>query len=371
MKYTYKETVRDKNKVEYEVNVDFKELEQFKEEVFSELSKTVKMDGFRPGKVPKDKVEQKLGGKLITESIGRLLPRVAYEIMQKEEDRPVHAPEYDLKKADEKEGILFTFQFVNYPEVKLGDFKKIKIKREVEPVNDEDIEAVVKNIVRSSIPPQKIKELTEVIEVKPKNTKKDDSKEEKKEEEVRISDFKLNDKLVEALGYENEKTLKDINKAVRERLEQLKEEQANNAYTSKVIEEAIKLSKFEIPDMFIENEAGIYEDQFNSRLEELKLDRDTYLATQGTDIEKKKEEWKKQAIEKISVDLVLISLANEHNTVAEEKDIDEEIEKIADPEVKKQYRSESAREYVRSVITRQRGLSKLIEIVGAPEAKKK
>ncbi len=362
MKYNFKETKRDKDKVEYEVEVEYEEINPFKEEVYSEMSKTIKLDGFRPGKAPREKIEQKLGTKLITESIGRLLPIVAYEIMQTQKDRPVHAPEYDLKKINEKDGIVFTFSFVNYPEVKLGDFSKIKVKRDVEEVKEDEIDSVIKSIVRSSVPPQKIKELTKVTESKKKNSKKD--------EETPIEDFELNDKLIKELGYKKEDTLAKMRKAVKERLVQSKEEQADNAYTSQVIEEAIKLSKFEIPDVFIDNEIKMYEDQFNSRLDELKLDQETYLKTQGSNIEKKREEWKKQAVDKISIDLVLINLANEHKDVATDEDIDFEIEKITDPEVRKQYKTDQAREYVRSVITRQRGLAKLLEIVAGKEKKK-
>jgi hypothetical protein len=61
-------------------------------------------------------------------------------------------------------------------------------------------------------------------------------------------------------------------------------------------------------------------------------------------------------------------LANEHDDVALDEDIDAEIQKIEDPKVQEQYKSDSAREYVRSVLTRQKGLRILFEIV---EGKKK
>lgn len=364
MKYTHKEVSRDKDKVEYEVTVEYKELEPFKESVYKELSKGVKLDGFRPGKAPREKIEAAIGSKLITEAIGRLLPMVAYEVMQKEEDRPVHAPEYDLKDVDEEKGIKFNFAFVNYPEVKLGDFTKIKVKKDIEKVTDADLETVIKSIIRSSVAPEKIRELSKVTEMeKGKNLKKkDDSKKEEPKEKV-IDDFELNDDLVKELGYETEKTLEELKKAVRARLEQMKEEQAENEYNSKVLEEAIKLSKFEIPEMFLHNEMHIYEHQFMDRLKELKLDADTYLATQGSSMEKKKEEWEKQAKDKISIDLVLITLANENDSVATNEEVEKEIESIENPEVKKQYQSDSAKEYVRTVITRQRGMLKLLEIV--------
>ncbi|MCA9387034.1 hypothetical protein KC669_03295 [Candidatus Dojkabacteria bacterium] len=366
MKYTVKEKERTKDKVEYSVTVEYAEIEPFKEEFFSELSKTIKLDGFRPGKAPREKIEEKIGAKLVTEALGRLLPEVAYEIMQKNEDRPVDAPHYHLGKVSEKDGIEFEFHFVNYPDVKLGDFTKIKVEKKVEKITKKDIETVIKSIIRSSVPPQKIEELTKVT-YEASNVK---SKKEGKPEGKTIKDFELNDALVKELGYEEEKTLDQVEKSVEERLKTVKEEQAENEYHSKVIEEAIKLSKFEIPDMFVENEVKVYESQFNDRLTELKLDRDTYLTTQGTDIEKKKEEWKKQAIEKISVDLVLINLANEHKSVATDADIDAEIDAITDPAVKAQYTNQNAREYVRSVITKQRGMLKLLEIVEGKKAKK-
>ncbi len=373
MDYTFKKISEDKNKTEIEVKVDFKEFEKAKEKSLAILGKDVKIEGFRPGKAPQNLIEAKLGSKLVTESIGRLMLDVAYDIIEKEDFKPVKQPEYDLKKLDAKEGVIFSFIFTNYPKVELGDFSKIKAKREEVVVSEKDIEDVIKSVVKSGVKPERLKELTKVTEVKAAPHKHDhadheghdhDHTHDHKHDDI---DFELNDKVIEELGYEKEKTLDDVKEAVKERLKDLKKQQAEEKYTNAVVEEAIKLSKFDLPDVFIDPEVEHSEKHFTERLEDLKLDVNAYLATQGKKIEDLREDWKKQATERVSIDLVLINIAMQNDLMPSDEDIQAEIDLITDPSQKHQYDNDGGREYIRTVLARRKGLVKLMETV---EAKK-
>lgn len=369
MKYEAKELKNTVDIVEVEVTVDYSELDRVQEEVYKELAKDVKIEGFRPGKAPRKKIEAKLGSKLLTESVGRILPIAAWEVIKDKDYKPTSSPEYSLKKVSDGDGIVFTFNFVNYPEIKLGDFSKIKVKKSEANVTKKDIDSVIRSIVRSSLKPEEIKKLADIKEVKKSKSDSNKKKSKENDENEIPEDFQLNDKIVEALKYEGEKTLKDLRASVENKLKEMKADQVEKEYNSKVLEEAIQLSKFEIPKSFIEREVKGAEAQFVERLKELKLEPDTYLKTQGSSLEKKRKEWEEDAKRKIGVDLVLIALANEHGVVAKDKDIDAEIEAIEDAAVKAQYDNTNAREYVRTVITRQRGMLRLLEIVDADKKK--
>src|SRR5690606_22344177 len=104
-------------------------------------------------------------------ALNRMLIKISYEILQKEEYKPVKQPNYNITKLDPEDGIEFTFSFTNYPQVKLGDFSKINIKKEEPKVTTEDIDSVIKSIIRSSVKPERIKELTTVTEKKSEDTK--------------------------------------------------------------------------------------------------------------------------------------------------------------------------------------------------------
>lgn len=392
MNYTHKQTHNDVNKTEYEVTVPFIELKPFEEEAYKVLSKDVKIEGFRPGKAPKATIVAKLGTKLLNESIGRLLPQVAFDIIQKENMQPISTPDYEVTKISAEEGITFKFWFTNYPTVKLGDFSKIKVKKEEVKTTDEDIDSVVKSIVRSGVKPERIRELTKVTEGETAKEKIKDQKSKNKNahshddhdhshdghdhhhdhdhgdhththEDKGNFDFELNDALIAELGYEKEKTLKDVRESVKQRLTEMKQQQAEEKYMSEVVEEAIKLSKFDIPERFIKSEVEAAERDFANRLNELKLDRDLYLSTQGQTYEKKLKDWEEQAKKRVSADIVLINIAMQNDQLPLEEDIDNEINTIQDASVRSSYDTDSGRQYIRGVLTKQRGLNHLMEKV--------
>lgn len=373
MKFEYKRTKHDKDQTEYDVTVDFSEFDQFKENAYKTLSKDVKVAGFRPGKAPRAKIEAKLGGSLITEALGRLMPAAAVEIVDKDEMNPVAAPDYNLKKIDEKEGIQFTFSFTNYPEIKLGDFSKIKVVKDAVSVEKADIDDFIKRLVKSSLQVEEIKKHTKITYKKEENkkenkkeSKKDEEKSEqrkkyeKEKEEYESMEFKLNDELIKALKYEEQDTLEKMRDMVKKRMEEVQEKQSLEKYNSEVIQKAVELSKFEIPEYFIVQTAQGEEDQFMSRLKELSLDAEIYFQTQGTSLDSQKEIWRKNAEERVAVDLVLIAIARQNNLMPTEADVDKEISSIEDANTKASYQNNSGREYVKTVIARQRAVEWLL-----------
>ncbi len=396
MKYDYKNTLDTVDKKEYEVTLEYSELDTFIEISYKILAADVKIQGFRPGKAPRDLIESKLGAKLVTDALGRLLPTATYEIIEKEKDRPVEAPAYDLKEMDKEKGIKYSFSFVNYPTIKVGDIKKIKVEKKEAEITEDDIESVIKNVVRSSLSIEKIKELTKVKEESAtssqptaKNKKAKESKEEQahahdehdhnhdhsdhdhthqhshEEKPVEAVDFELNDALIQELKYEKEKTLEEVKKSVKAKLTEMKKQQVEDEYANKIVDEVVKISDVKVPKLFLTREVENTENQFSERLKELKLDVETYLQTQGSNLEQKRKEWEEQAKKRIAIDLLLINIADQNGGVAKDEEIENEISAIEDPKVRNQYESKNAREYIRTVMTRQKGLKKLLEMVEA------
>lgn len=366
MKYTYKVLSNTKDETEVEVTVDFAEFLTIKDEVFNDLSREVKIPGFRPGKGPKEVIEQKIGSKLLNESVSKLLPRPAIEIIEKEKFRPVTQVHYDVTKFDEKEGITYKFHFTNFPTIKLGDLSKVKVKKEVSETKPEEIDDVIKSIMRSSVKPELLEKYKiekpekEKKAIKPKDEDKKESKKEEKKEEI---DFELNDELVKALGYQKEQNLDELRKAVKARLEDLRNNQAEEEYVSKLVKEIIEISDVSIPESFIKTEIENYENDFKYRLKNLNLDVETYLQTQGTTLEKKREEWKKMAEDKVATDVLLINISLEHNVAPTEENVQQEIEAITDDSLKAEYDTDKGREMIRTVLMRRNGLNKLKELV--------
>lgn len=367
---TYKQVEKSKNKYKFEVEVDFKEFEEERQKALQKLSSKVKIAGFRPGKAPKDAVEKEVGYNAYLEAVNKILPKAALEVIEKENLNPISSFKYDLKDLDKEQNISFSFEFVTQPEIKLEQFKKIKLDYKEPKLEKDEADQVIKNIIVSSLPREK----WEKNIVKKETSKKAKDGESKKTEEDHHhedgqphnhlhdgEDLTITDELVEAIGYQEEKTYDGLKKQVEETLNRVKKEDADNEFAGRVIDEAIKLTDFEVPEDFIEREVEHRESHFNERLQEVKLNQEMYLKTQGTTLEELRKTWRADADKAVRTDLILINLGVSENLSPTEEEIDEQIAKYQDPRVQAQYKSEESRNYLRSALTRDKALMKLIE----------
>ena len=98
MKYKVKKDGDFENTIE--MDIGFEDLESKKDEAISKISKSLKVKGFRPGKIPKNIVIREVGEDyVLEESIDLYLPEQIFEILQKEEINPAVRPVVkDLKK---------------------------------------------------------------------------------------------------------------------------------------------------------------------------------------------------------------------------------------------------------------------------------
>ena len=88
MKYKVKKVGDFESNIE--IDIDFEDLESKKDEAISKISKSLKVKGFRPGKIPKNIVIREVGEDyILEESIDLFLPEQIFEILQKEEENDV------------------------------------------------------------------------------------------------------------------------------------------------------------------------------------------------------------------------------------------------------------------------------------------
>ena len=128
---SYKETLNKGLKREFEFTIESSTLNKGVEDKVSELRKTIKMDGFRPGKVPNNIIIQKHGEAINAEVLSQLINQNVGKIIDEKKLRPVSQPKVDLKnEKDDKPDVdkLFTLSFEIFPEIKIADFSKIEIK---------------------------------------------------------------------------------------------------------------------------------------------------------------------------------------------------------------------------------------------------
>ena len=112
-----------------------------------QLSKTQRMAGFRPGKIPMSIIYKRFGPDVTNEILQEVMTRSFYQAIQQENLQPAGQPMLeagDLKKDD----FTFTATFEVFPEVTLTDFSKLKIEKPEAEVTDKDIDNMLDNLLK-------------------------------------------------------------------------------------------------------------------------------------------------------------------------------------------------------------------------------
>ena len=133
------EKKENKNKHEVTVKIDGDAWKNAIDKVFAKKQKTVTVDGFRHGKVPRNIYEKKFGKEsLYLDAADAVLQDAYAKAMDDSKLVPVVQPEVNLKNIGE-EGVEFTFKIITKPEVKVNKYKGLNIKQEEVEVTDEEI----------------------------------------------------------------------------------------------------------------------------------------------------------------------------------------------------------------------------------------
>jgi trigger factor len=147
MKITKKDL--EKSQVEIIVELSVDEFQPFIEKGAKNLSEQVKIEGFRPGKVPYDVLKQKVGEISILEEAAHIAIRKNIDKIFKDEikDRqPVGQPQIEITKLAPGNPLEYKMTIALLPPVTLGEYKGLKIEKEKADVNETDIEKTLNEI---------------------------------------------------------------------------------------------------------------------------------------------------------------------------------------------------------------------------------
>ncbi|MBT6700421.1 MAG: trigger factor, partial [Gammaproteobacteria bacterium] len=109
------------------------------------LSKTVKMDGFRPGKVPVSVVKQTYGAQVRQEVIGDVIESTYHEAIMQEKLRPAGMPEIlPISDAEDKDGIAYSATVEVYPEITSVELESLEIEKPIADISEDDMDNMIK-----------------------------------------------------------------------------------------------------------------------------------------------------------------------------------------------------------------------------------
>ena len=376
-----------KKTVNYKVSGE--EWTKAKDEAFAKIVKKAKVDGFRQGKVPRNVFEKKYGtGDIISEAMEKIVDAKYAETIVKEKLVPVVEPKLEIEKASDDE-LEFKITFILDPEVKLGNYKGLKVKKEEAKVTKKEIEHEVSHIL------DRYAELvskdgavedgdTVIIDFKGFKDneafeggsaegysleigshsfipgfeegiigmKKDESKDidltfpedymakdlagQKVVFNVLVHDIKkrvvpeLDEEFFKDLDMDGVTNKEELNKVIEEEIKAQKEHDNENKFIDNLLEAASKNMTIDLDEEIIDAEVERMYKQFTERLKMQGIDEELYFTYAGVTKEKVKEDMKKEAEARVKYRYLLEAIVKEEKIEIADKEAKEELKKMAD-----------------------------------------
>ena len=123
--------------------------ERMENEVASRLKSLagrVKIDGFRPGKVPFSVVKKRYDGQIRQEVVGEILQSTFQEAITQENLRPAGGPQIDTMDLVPGQGLEYSATFEIYPEIQLSDLGKISLEKPSASVEEKDVDQMFERL---------------------------------------------------------------------------------------------------------------------------------------------------------------------------------------------------------------------------------
>jgi len=376
------------NEMNLKIETDKSKVNEKLNKVYNDVSYQVKIPGFRKGRIPKNILNLHLGkGYFYDKTTEELIPECYLEAIKKIEIKPINQPEIKVIQIEEDKPLIFEATVQVMPEVKLGSFDKISVKKEDIKVTKTDLNNEIKRIQESlaqlkvvkdrkakegdflvvdsegsiegkvvegskvekqiiqlgkNMPTEFNKELTgssagdekEIKILVPKDVK--DKKTAGKEiiYKVKIIEIKekelpeLNEDFIKTMG--NYKTLDDFRKDVKDKLEKQVEIVNKNNYESKLLEKVTEICEVKVPEVLIKREVKYMMKSLEDDLKAKKLSLQDYYKTIKNDEEKVKKEYEIVAEKRIKQELVFDKISQVENLQVNEKEVKDKIKTIAE-----------------------------------------
>ena len=388
---TMKTNVRKIDNYDSEITVEFEaaELEKSKKNACKQLSERVNIPGFRKGKVPPLQIlEQHLGkGAILDEAAEILIQKAAKDIVKDSKIIPVTQMRRKIITCEDGKDFVFTLTFTNYPEVKLGEYKGLKIEKVVEPVTDKAVDEQIEHMREHhanmiDAPDAKVAEgdfitldfvgtvdgkefeggksqdypleigshkfidnfeeqlvglkVGEEKDVKvkfPENYQVKDLADKPAVFHCKINSIKhkelpeLNDEFAKKVS--KFETLAEFKADVKKNMEANAERRAIEKRNQDVINKAVENMTVDVPPVMIEERITQMIEDFSMQLQGQGMKLEQYMSFSGLDLDALREQYKETAKESVLVDIMLDEVAKLEDIKAEADEINYELAVMA------------------------------------------
>jgi len=111
-----------------------------------QLSKTQRINGFRPGKVPVSVIQKRFGAAVPQEVAGDVMQQNFYQAIVQEKINPAGMPSFELVKDENGQDLEFVAAFEVYPEVEVQGVADIEIEKPVVEISDADLDNMMETL---------------------------------------------------------------------------------------------------------------------------------------------------------------------------------------------------------------------------------
>lgn len=124
---------------EVRIHLTTTDLKPHYEQAYLRAQPTIKLQGFRPGKVPMAMIKQRFGREIENEALDTIADTEFRSFIEAEKQQVVGTPALtDIQKASD--GITFTIKYEVMPDFELGEYRNLEIQRPMKTVEESDIQ---------------------------------------------------------------------------------------------------------------------------------------------------------------------------------------------------------------------------------------
>lgn len=378
----------EKNKFKLTITISPNELEGYVNQAYEENKGKFNVQGFRKGKAPRKVIEQNYGTNVFfDDAIDIGFSQEYYNALNNEKEiEPIDNPQISIKSFDEK-GIVIEAIVEVVPEVKLGAYTGLEVKKHDHKLDEEKVEKElqqVRNRQARFVPVERktqlgdtitldfsgsidgvkfeggtaeghrlelgshtfidnfedqlvglnIGERKDVVVTFPENYGAKELAGKKavfdclitKIEEKELPE--LNDEF--ASNVSDFDTLEEYRADIRKNLQQSLDQHNKRENENNLIEAVVKNAEVEVPEVLVERQLDMFVRDFETRLSYQGMRLEDYLEWSGTKIEDLKEERREQAKNTVKTRLVLEALVKKENLNVTEEELDNKIKTLAE-----------------------------------------
>jgi len=379
----------DTHKTMLRMEIPQAEVAKAVDRAYQKLANKVNVPGFRKGKVPRKILEMRLGKEALMDEAFELLAPNAYSAALEEHNiEPVGRPEIEVVTCKEDEPLVFTATVVIKPEILLGEYKGLKIKKPSVEITAEDVDRDIESL-RSRHARMIVLENAELkqgdfaiidfegfvdgvpfkggeakgyplevgsgsfipgfeeqligskagdeCEVKvtfPADYHAEDLAGKEALFKVKVNDIKrkelpaVDDEFVKEIGDTNT-TVEELRADLENKLKQAAEEKADREYNAAALKTAVANATVDIPDVMIESQIDNMLQDLDVNLQNRGMSIAKYLEYIKSDVDSLRKDYREMAEISVKTDLLLDMVAKTEKVEIKPEEIETEIAAMA------------------------------------------